>query len=96
MLKDLKQEHFYQRMDAFMQDFLTPIDLYKTYQNLQLTGTQTDSFRVLQQSLCGNFELSADSRNPRIPAFRMYAQRVHKPLGQRNCIYSKRHDLPVW
>ena len=52
MLKDLKQEHFYQRMDAFMQCFLTPIDLYKTYQNLQLTGTQTDSFRVLQQSLC--------------------------------------------
>ena len=23
-------------------------------------------------------------------------QRVHKPLGQRNCIYSKRHDIPVW
>ena len=40
-----------------------------------MSGTQTDSFCVLRQSLCGFFLLPADSGNPRNPAFRMYDAR---------------------
>ena len=38
-----------------------------TLQNGQLSGTETDGFRVLRQSFCGKFELSAESGHPRHP-----------------------------
>ena len=54
--------------------------LLNTLQNWQLSGTQTDSFRVLRQSLNWKF---CGFRNPRNPAFRMALQ-VIVPFPQPN------------
>ena len=38
-----------------------------TLQNCQLSGTETDSFRVLRHPFCGKFEFSAESGHPGHP-----------------------------
>ena len=45
----------------------------------QLSGTETDSFRVLRQSFCGEIKIICAFRNPRNPALRMYVH-GHWPL----------------
>ena len=57
-LKDLKPRTC-KSFGAFLQNFLTPLDFYL------FLGTQTDSFRVLRQSFCGKFKLSAESDHQR-------------------------------
>ena len=44
-----------------------------------MSGTQTDSFRVLRKSFCGEIKIICAFRNPRNPALRMYVH-GHWPL----------------
>ena len=44
-----------------------------------MSGTETDSFRVLRKSFCGEIKIICAFRNPRNPALRMYVH-GHWPL----------------